>query len=351
MKTDNNTISPAFIKERYLQLKKSQPKLRVRDAAEQIGVTEAEIVASRTGDGVTRLQENWQEMLPAVKKLGKVMALTRNDYAVHERKGVYENGKIGKPHGIFVNPDIDLRLFMSGWKFAFAVQEEAQSGLRHSLQFFAKDGMAIHKIYLVQDSSFPAYEEYVEHFQSADQDAQITVEEKAAPAVDKPDSEIDVEAFRSAWSALKDTHDFFPMLKKYSVGRVQALRLIGEEYAYKVESGSLRDLLNLSAQKNCEIMIFVGNSGCIQIHTGPVKNLKEFGTWYNVLDPEFNLHLREDAIAGAWVVKKPTQDGIVTSLELYDKDNQNIALLFGKRKPGIPELDLWREIVDQLNRS
>lgn len=351
MKIENNTISPAFIKERFLQLKKSQPKLRVRDAAQQIGITEAELVASRAGDGVTRLQDNWKEMLLSVKELGKVMALTRNEYAVHERKGVYENGNIGKPHGIFVNPDIDLRLFMNSWKFAFAVQEETQAGIRHSLQFFAKDGMAIHKIYLVNDNSLPAYQEYVKRFQSDDQDAQITVEEKTALAVDKPDSEIDVEAFRSAWANLKDTHDFFPMLKKYNVGRVQALRLIGEEYSYKVDNTSFRELLNLAAQKNCEIMIFVGNTGCIQIHTGPVKNLKEFGQWYNVLDPEFNLHLREDAILNSWVVKKPTEDGTVTSLELYDKDNQNIALLFGKRKPGIPELDLWREIVNQLKRS
>src|SRR5690348_18119092 len=29
----------------------------------------------------------------------------------------------------------------------------------------------------------------------------------------------------------------------------------------------------------------------------------------NILDPDFNMHLREDLIESAWVVRKPTTDG------------------------------------------
>jgi putative hemin transport protein len=31
--------------------------------------------------------------------------------------------------------------------------------------------------------------------------------------------------------------------------------------------------------------------------------LKAVGPWYNILDPSFNLHLREDAIDQVWVVR------------------------------------------------
>jgi putative hemin transport protein len=92
-------------------------------------------------------------------------------------------------------------------------------------------------------------------------------------------------------------------------------------------------------------MVFVGNPGMIQIHTGPVSNLKPMGPWFNVLDEAFNLHLREDHIDSAWVVSKPTEDGIVTSLELFSRDGTLIATLFGKRKPGQPEDLAWRDIV------
>jgi putative hemin transport protein len=97
-------------------------------------------------------------------------------------------------------------------------------------------------------------------------------------------------------------------------------------------------------------MVFVGNPGCIQIHTGPVARIVPMGPWINVMDPGFNLHLRADHVREAWVVRKPTSDGIVTSLELFDATGETIALLFGARKPGKPEDERWRELVAGLPR-
>ncbi|HLU69346.1 MAG TPA: ChuX/HutX family heme-like substrate-binding protein, partial [Fibrobacteria bacterium] len=88
-------------------------------------------------------------------------------------------------------------------------------------------------------------------------------------------------------------------------------------------------MLELASARELPIMVFVGNPGCIQIHTGTVNNIKVMGPWLNVMDPEFNLHLREDRVAETWVVRKPTQDGTVTSIEAFTADGENIALLFG----------------------
>ena len=95
-------------------------------------------------------------------------------------------------------------------------------------------------------------------------------------------------------------------------------------------------------------MVFVGNQGCIEIHSGPIHSLKPMGPWLNVLDPGFNLHLREAAIDTAWVVRKPGEDGVVTSLELFDAAGEAIATLFGKRKPGQVEDPAWRALVGGL---
>lgn len=98
-------------------------------------------------------------------------------------------------------------------------------------------------------------------------------------------------------------------------------------------------------------MVFVGNPGAIQIHTGPVHRLMERGPWFNVLDERFNLHLDETQIADAFVVVKPTEDGDVTALEAYDADGTQIVQLFGKRKPGVRELQEWRDLVAGLPRA
>jgi putative hemin transport protein len=67
-----------------------------------------------------------------------------------------------------------------------------------------------------------------------------------------------------------------------------------------------------------------------------------------VLDPDFNMHMRMDLVDSAWVVKKPTSEGNVTSVELYDARKELIAQFFGLRKPGIPEKEEWRDLVGKL---
>ncbi len=347
-----NNEATKTLKERYEQLKRDKPNLRIRNIADELGVSEGELLALSVGETAVRLIDNPQEILKSVHVLGEVMALTRNEDCVHERKGIYENAQFfehGKmKQGLFVNPDIDLRLFMSQWQYCFAVSEETKSGPRKSLQFFDKAGVAIHKIYLTTKSNNTEFEPLVEKFTADKQENVITVEAYEPKPADKPDNEIDWDGFRDSWNNLKDTHDFYPMLKKFKVGREQALRFAGTNLAYEVDNTASRQMLELARDKQCEIMVFVGNRGCIQIHTGPVNKLVEHENWYNVLDPMFNLHLNEDSIAHTWVTKKPTEDGIVTALELFDANSELIVTFFGKRKPGIPELELWREIIDAI---
>src|SRR5690606_15422654 len=130
----NTTIDT--LKEKWNALKAEQPQMRIRNAANALGVSEGELLATTVGEGATKLNSDIFAILSEVESLGKVMALTRNDECVHERKGVYLNGDFSNPHAqLFVGEDIDLRIFGSHWKYAFAVVE----GDKKSLQFFGKD--------------------------------------------------------------------------------------------------------------------------------------------------------------------------------------------------------------------
>jgi len=334
-------------------LRNENPKLRIRDAAHQLGLSEAELVATQCEDKATRLRPEMIEIMNRVKELGYVMALTRNDQVVHERKGVYDNGSFGhKAMGLFVNKDIDLRIFWGPWKHAFAVTSEARGRILHSLQFFDEAGMAIHKIYLTPKSNLEAYQKLVADFKSEDQSWDLQTTEVPAKDAAIPDAEIDVAGFQKAWKELKDTHDFFGMLRKYKVTRTQALRLApGPAYANMIDNEGIRRAITKAAGSGIPIMVFVGNRGMIQIHTGPVKKLMDYGTWLNVMDPAFNLHLNEAGIAETWVVRKPTVDGWVTSIEVFDQQGEMMVQVFGKRKPGIPELPEWQALVSGLENE
>ena len=55
---------------------------------------------------------------------------------------------------------------------------------------------------------------------------------------------------------------------------------------------------------------------------------------------------REDAIERTFIVRKPTDDGVVTSIEAFDAQDRTIALFFGARKPGQTERGAWRDIAE-----
>lgn len=332
------------LKTRWADLRQQQTHLRIRDAARQLGVSEAELLVTGVGETVVRLTGDFRELLKRVTTLGYVMALTRNDALVHERKGVYENVSFNGHVGLVLGPDIDLRLFMSRWISAFAVNEND----RQSLQFFDAHGGAVHKIYLTDRSDRAAYDALVAQFRADDQTDVLPVTPAPDREADQPDEAIDVPSFQQGWLDLQDTHEFFGLLRQYNVGRQQGLRLAPEGHAQRLSIDVLKRVFATAAERGVLIMVFVSNPGCIQIHTGPVKKLVQMGPWYNVLDPQFNLHLNQTLVDQVWLTKKPTTDGLVTGLELFDRDGQNVALVFGERKPGKPELESWRAVVAEV---
>ena len=299
-----------------------------------------------------RLRSQWPHIVAALESVGTVMALTRNASCVHEKTGIYRDvsttGPAGREMGLVLGADIDLRVFYSQWAHGFAVDEHTDRGVQSSLQFFDAQGTAVHKVFVKPTTQLQAWAELVDDFLAEDQAPGLTPQGAAAPGAERPDAEIDIGAFHKAWASLRDTHEFFGVLKRYGLTRTQALRLAEPRFVRQVDAASAQQVLSGAASAGTPVMVFVGNPGMIQIHTGPVSKVVVMGPWLNVLDPGFNLHLREDHIASAWVVRKPTSDGLVTSLELFDSQGETIAMLFGERKPGHPELCAWRDLVDGL---
>ena len=342
-------LAPETLADRWATYQQENPKGRIRDAARALGSSEAALLATRTtgqpDSPVVALAGDFKELLQQVPTLGRMMALTRNDSVVHERKGPYLSVSFQGPMGLVLGEDIDLRLFMMHWQHGFAVSENG----RRSLQFFAADGEALHKIYVLDgETDLAAYEALVDRFRAHDQPTSLITGPTPSPAAEAADASIDVASFQAAWRELQDTHAFFGLLRQFGVSRTQALRLGPPELVRQVDNQAIERALHAAAAQAQGIMIFVASRGCIQIHTGPVERIVPTGPWLNVLDPDFNLHLKPEGVAQSWVVQKPTADGIVTSLELFDAQGNNILLLFGKRKPDIPEQESWQALVAAL---
>ena len=327
------------------------PKARERDLAAQLGISEAELVAAHCGDGVIRIEPRVNDLLTGLEAVGEVMALTRNESAVHEKIGVYDKVITGNHNAMVLGENIDLRIFPKVWAHGFAVEKRDGDEIRRSLQFFDAAGEAVHKVHLRPASSLYAYQKLVAALQSSNQEPTVYI---SGPTSDDEihgdETTANLNDLRDRWSRLTDVHQFFGMLKTLKLSRRQAVRMVGQDYAWLLDNDAVRAMFHHAAGGEMQIMCFVGNRGCIQIHSGPVKSIKPMGPWINVLDETFHLHPRTDHIHEVWGVRKPTKDGHVTSLEAYAADGKMIIQFFGKRHEGESERDDWRLLAENLPR-
>ncbi|WP_423066847.1 hemin-degrading factor [Devosia sp. CN2-171] len=332
-------------------LRSANTKMRERDFARIHRISEAELVAAYVGQGNTRLVVDIAALLEGMPACGEVMALTRNESVVHEKIGPFEKGRASEHSAIVLGEQIDLRIFPSRWKHGFAVEKLSEEGeVRRSLQFFDGAGEAVFKIHARPATDLVAWQALVERLTAPEQ-SQVVVAMPYAEKDQAAGTPASAEELRTSWDQLTDTHQFFGMLKRLNLTRIQAMNMIGESHAWPVSSEATASLLQGAvAQPDLSIMVFVGNPGCIQIHSGPIKSATPMGPWLNVLDETFHMHLRLDHIAQAWVVRKPTDRGHVTSLECYDAEERLIVQFFGKRVEGHDERPAWRALTESLPR-
>lgn len=332
-------------------MRKENPKMRERDLSRVIGISEAEFVSSFCGSNVIRIEPRFADLFPGLSQVGEVMALTRNESAVHEKIGTFEKFVDGAHAALMLGTDIDTRMFPKRWVYGFAVEKLVDGKARHSLQFFDGHGEAVQKIHTRDATDLEAWNGLVERLRAADQTPGFAQRLSPAPFRERPAPDQALrEALNTRWRALTDPHQFHGILKDLDLHRLNAFELAGADLAWKLDPGSVPALLRHAASEQLPIMCFVGNRGCIQIHSGPIERIMDKGPWINVLDPGFHLHLRTDHIGDVWATRKNADAEHVTSVEVFDQQGNQIIQFFGVRKEGEVERADWRDLVNRLPR-
>jgi putative hemin transport protein len=297
-------MRPKRIREEFSRLLEAQPEAGLRKSAAQLKITEAELVAAHSGEGpVIRLNDDYEGQLNGLKKLGEVVAVTRSPHVIHEVRGCYPDARIFGKQGLMVSDTIDLRLRMDHWaadsQFALTIADKLSilmngdrrctGSLRpmHPILPPGRPGKAPMPLksnhrYL----KWPWWTRLRKTKQSNLSRSPIRNR--------KPETRFVKSSERMcvrAWDALKDAHDFIPMLDHLGIERLAALRLAGEPYARRLSKEALIRLLKQAQKTALPIMVFAYSRGCTQIYSGILGQVEEFGEWLNVLDPGFNLHL------------------------------------------------------------
>jgi len=290
-------------------------------------------------------------LLGVVPDLGPVVAVTENFGARLRCDGTYGAPDIGRHTGIVIGDNIDLRVFPSGFTSAYATPNDAEP---QALVVLDASGVRSHLIELGPDSNRLAYASAVASLATGD-DAPATDDDafatlasaSSSPALD--DASVDVAAYRQAYAAMTDTHDFFFLLRRFKLEREQGLRLAGFDYARPLGPSAYVALFEDALEHRIPLMLFVASDGMVQIASGPIDEIfRDTAEQFCVRSSRASLALAPDVLARAWAVTKPTSLGNVTSLELYGPHGELALQVFGERHEGNAERTDWHEAVDAL---
>lgn len=333
----------------------ANPRLNAIRIAEQLGISEGELQAARIGRDVWTLPLTPNELAQRFHTLGEVKCLTRSSLAVLEQNGTYPALSGGQHAGLLLDPGgLDLRLIYSHWYWACLIRDpmpdESQApAARWSLQIFNQHGQAMHKVFahkanpqtLAPSASWEAL------YQLGNDD--IPAFTQRSPQVARPLP--DAPTLASEWAAMTDVHQFFALLKRYQLRRLEANTLMRGHYTHALPTHALETLLRQASQQMLPLMLFVASQGCVQIRTGPLPTPLRAGGWLNLFGDTFTLHLNDLQIASLWVVEKPNRDGGVTSVEAFDEEGDLVLQIYAERQEGRRERQPWRDLLAGLSRQ
>ena len=325
----------------------AQPRLPAIEIAERLAISEGDLQAARLGHGVWTLPLSPNELAAQFTSLGHVKALSRSRLAVLEQQGHYPQLAGGTHTGLLLAPGgLDLRLLYSHWHWACLIQdpmpqEEGGEVWRWSIQVFDHHGRAIHKCFALENP-LPSAWRALASLGTHDTPAFTQL----APRLQRELP--NVPSLAEEWGAMRDVHQFFTLLKRHHLERIEANQLMEGRYTRSLPVNALETLLHHASQRELPLMLFVASPGCVQIRTGLLSAPQRARGWLNLFGDQFTLHLDDAAIDQVWQVSKPNRDGGVTSVEAFDKEGTLALQIYAERQEGKAERREWRQLLDEL---
>lgn len=155
-------------------------------------------------------------------------------------------------------------------------------------------------------------------------------------------------AFLDDWGALEGPHAFPDLLKRWGVQRQDALRMAEGRFTEPASRTAAVHLLELAHHRRIPISIVVGNPGGVQVQRGRVTGLWTRAQWLQAEGVNHAFSLDRSAIAKAWVVTLPSEEGPVHRLELYGADGDLVAQFADPKAAFGLERAAWRILLRDL---
>lgn len=319
--------------------------MRQYEIAQALGISEGEWVDACVGYESQRLVSNPKRFISMLPFLGEVKVLTQTESAVHEKIGSFDHIEFSHENNSATvnNHRVDLQISLQQWHRIYAIRVKKGRYIHHSLQVFNIQGTAIHKIFMMPQTHNKRWHSFVESRLSPDD---TPFRARALSVLKRKTQEsISLQGFRDSWDNLLHPQNVPDLLKRYNLNHADALQYAGGDRAVRTDHHDLKTILDQVSAQQISLLIQVANCGCKQTHNGPIQNIVAHQNWLTIFDDDFNLHLNTNHIAEAWIVKKPSANGLVSSLELFDAAENLIVTLSDEKISDMQEREPWQNLL------
>ena len=270
------------LKDQWIKLKQQEQykKIRIKDAADLLNVSEAELLSTTIGNNTEFIKSsNWSFFLQEISSIGEMMYLIRNDDVVHEN--ITTIAKLN----ILDNQFIELYSNQSQTiinvlliKFAFVTTAIIRGKSVHSFQLFDKSGKAIIKIYLKNNnqSEFDAIKNKYQ-----------------APYKYELQKLMKNQNIKNQKVHLKQ--NLISYINRFQNNQNYSIELM-EKMKYEKSTISLHNYLIKIVETKSKITIGINNGAALQTYSGYIENVIHKFNWLNIMDKNFNLHIKDENI-------------------------------------------------------
>lgn len=161
---------------------------------------------------------------------------------------------------------------------------------------------------------------------------------------------IDINRFRSRWEALTSDEEFENLLSQYGISRIQAFELVGDAWAAQVPIEALLSRLELLVKLGLNCTITTANAIATFTYVGKVESILERSGQFILVTRSTRLQFTKSKINSAWVVKKPNNNSIITSLELFNSTGSAVVKIVGCCDQEKDEMDIWDDLTQTIPR-
>ena len=246
-------------------------KIRIKDAADFLNVSEAELLSTTINKETIFLKiNNWIKFFEKICSTGQMMYLVRNDYTVHENTITINNintEPIDNKNMLNIlvlhNEQSEIAIHYDNIAYAFSTKTMIRGKEVYSFQLFDPHGTAIIKIYL-KNNNQKQFDQIKNRYQVS-----YNYELQKLPF-----------PYKISFNKNNTWYNSVNKNDKY------------KESNHFVLHSYLDDIV----KSQDKIEIGVCNSSALSIYRGYIHNVIHKFNWLNIMDNTFNLHIKDDKI-------------------------------------------------------